>query len=127
MGNDKNKRIEKPQPVEHAGLDSLEQLREILFGATQRDFEQRLIRVDGYFASRFHDLEQETRRRIEVLEAHLKKETEAFTARVEGQFVESSDTVRNLSREERDAFAKLEKRITKIEESVAEGTRELRH
>src|SRR4030095_10458363 len=84
-----------------ATLDSLGQLREILFGAIQRDLERRLGRIDApptaagravaTRTARAHDREQESRRRTEVVvEAHLRKETEALIARFERESADRS-------------------------------------
>jgi hypothetical protein len=105
----------------------LEQVREILFGAAHRDFEQRLGKFSAQISGRYHDLEQEHRRRTEVFEAHLKKETDALATRVERQHTEAIESLRGLSREGREANAQLERRITKLEEASADGLRELRH
>jgi hypothetical protein len=123
-------------PGGHAPIDAraeegrtggLEQIREILFGAIYRDVERRLALADAHLAARAHELEQETRRRTEVLETHLRKETEALTARLERQLVETGDALRSMTREYRDAFSQLEQRLAKIEEASAQGQRELRH
>jgi len=62
-----------------------------------------------------------------VLDAHLNKETAALVTRIERESVETGDTLRSTTREHRDAFASLEQKIAKLEESQAAGQRELRH
>src|SRR5262249_32767741 len=105
----------------------LEQIREILFGSNYREFERRLALAETHVTARAHELEQETRRRIEVLETHLKNETEALSVHLERQRVEASDGLRNMIREFRDGLTRLEQRLAKIEEASAQGQRELRH
>jgi vacuolar-type H+-ATPase subunit I/STV1 len=102
-------------------------VREILFGTLHRDIEQRMSRADTHGAAQLHDLEQESRRRDEVLEGHLKKEIEALANRLDGQLAETRDGLRNLTREHRDEVAQLERRIAKVEESTAAGLHEVRH
>src|SRR5262249_21321634 len=108
------------------GMDSLNQLREILFGAVHRDLERRLARADAHLGARAHELEQESRRRTEVVEAHLRKETDALTSRVERELTELGDTVRALMREHREAMTALEQRVGKAETSIGQAQRELR-
>jgi hypothetical protein len=110
--------------VRVAGLD---QLREILFGAIYRDFDRRLARADVTLAARASELQQETRKRTEVLETHLRRDTEALGARVEREYAETGDAIRSLAREQHDAIAALAQRIEKIEESNVASQRELRH
>lgn len=105
----------------------LDQIREILFGASYRELERRLVRTSSHFAARAQQLEQGTRRRTEVLEAHLQKEIETLTTRQERGFVETDDTLRELGREYREGLAKLEHRVAKVEEASARGLRELRN
>jgi len=119
----------KSESVAHAdqGAAGLEQVREILFGAAQRDLERRLARADGALSARARELEQQVRRRTEVLEAHIKKETEALDVRLERDVEETSEAIRKIMHEHRDAVASLEQRLAKMEESSARAQRELRH
>jgi hypothetical protein len=113
--------VEAPEPI---GLD---QIREILFGAIFRELERRLVRADLHLGSRTKEIEQEARRRTEVLEAHLRTEIAALAARVERAFVESAEALRGVGRESREAMSALEKRISKTEEFSASAQRELRN
>jgi hypothetical protein len=107
-------------------LGALERIREILFGASQRDLDRRLLRVDNQSSARLLELEQETRRRIEIFEAHLKQETETLTARLQSEVGAVGESMRKLGRQQRDSLSELEDRVGRIEESVARGQRELR-
>jgi hypothetical protein len=121
------------QPVETAaksdvgGPVGLEQIREILFGALYRELERRLARADIHTSTRSKEIEQEARKRTEVLESHLRTEIGALTARVEHAFVEAADALRGVTRENREALSALEKRIAKAEEAGAFAQRELRN
>ncbi len=107
-------------------LDSLGQLREILFGQAQRELERRIARADAHLVSRAHDLEEESRRRLDTLEQHLVKETEALTTRLERELVERGDLLRAITREQRESQTSLDQRLKKIEEAVIHAQRELR-
>jgi hypothetical protein len=107
-------------------LDSLSQLREILFGEIQRDLERRLTRADAHLAARASELEQQGRRRMEVVETHMRRETEALTARLERELAERGDALRAITREHRESLTALEQRVTKVEESVVRVQHELR-
>jgi hypothetical protein len=114
------------QEVETSPPMGLDQIREILFGAFYRELERRLSRSDLHSNNRSKELEQESRRRNEVLETHLQKDIDALAARVEHALVEASDALHTVERENRDAIAALEKRLSKAEEAGASAQRELR-
>lgn len=106
--------------------DGIEQIREILVGAIQRDLERRVARAESHFQARATELQQEARRRTEVVEAHLKKETDALSSRVEGDSVETKDSLRAIAREHREALSALEQRVAKVEESLVKMQHVLR-
>jgi hypothetical protein len=105
----------------------LEQIREILFGALFRELERRLVRSDLHLNAHAKEIEQEARRRTEVLETHLRTAIEALAARVEHTLVEAADALRGVTRENREAISALERRIAKAEEAGTVAQRELRN
>ena len=113
--------------LESGGPVGLEQIREILFGALFRELERKVVRADVHMSTRSRDIEQEARRRTEVLETHLRTEVGALATRVEHALAEASDALRNVTREQREAIGALEKRIAKAEEAGAVAQRELRN
>jgi len=114
-------------PERAAGL---ERIREILLGDILVALERRLARLDGYIASRSNELQQDVRHRTDVLEAHVRREIEATSAREAHDTSELSGVIRAVRQEHRDAVAQLERRLEKIEarveESVARVERETR-
>lgn len=106
--------------------DGIEQIREILVGAIQRDLERRLARAESHFQARAAELQQEARRRTEVVEAHLKKETDALSSRIDGDSVETKDSLRVIAREHREAVSALEQRVVKVEEALVKVQHVLR-
>lgn len=114
----------KPEDTSPTGLD---QIREILFGPMVRELERGLLRLDAHLSTRARDLEEESRRRTEVLELHLKHETAAISARLDRELSELGDALRKIGREHRDAIAGVEQKLAKLEESGARNDRELRH
>ena len=94
-------------------MPGLEHIREILFGAVQREFERRLVRSDAHLTARLHELEQETRRRMDVLESHLRKELEALAGRVTREAGDVGEAFRKMSKEHREAMAAPSRRARK--------------
>jgi hypothetical protein len=114
---------DEDRETRHTGL---EQLREIVFGASYRELERRMVRASALTAVRIQQLEQRTERRVAVLEAHFRGELETLTARNERGFTEASDALRALSQEHREAVDKLTQRVTKGEDTSVRGLRDLR-
>jgi hypothetical protein len=113
--------------TEEAGHSGLEHIREILFGPMYRELERGLLRLDAHLVTRARDLEEESRRRTEVLESHLKSETAAISARLDRELSEIGETLRKIGREQREAIAGVEQKLAKLEECGARNDRELRH
>ncbi len=108
------------------GPDALGQLREILVGATVRDLERRLARAEAHMSARSLELEEEGRRRMEVIESHLRKESDALTARLERELVQTNEAIRAVTREHRESIAAADQRASKVEESLVRAQREFR-
>ena len=106
----------------HLTNEGLEQIRQIVVGDFERDVERRLARIEGSLA----EVPQEARRRMEVIEAHLRKETEALAGRVEAETVDTREALRGTSREQREAVHALEQRMTKLEDMIAKHQQALR-
>jgi hypothetical protein len=107
--NPEQLRQDRSDELMDGGLD---EIREILFGREQRALEHRMSRADAHFSSRSRDIEEDVRRRIEILETHVKRDAEALASRLETQ---------------REWISKLEQQLAKAEESAARAQREQRH
>lgn len=105
---------------------SIEQVRELLFGPHFRELERKLSRIDLHLASEAEELRKEMRRRLEVLEAHVQRESEALVGRFEAERASHVEALANTSRESRDTVAALEQRVTKMEGALARAQRDLR-
>ena len=115
----------RPPPAE--GPDAgLAQLREILVGANVRELERRLARAESHMMVRSNELEQESRRRMEVIEAHLRKESDALSSRLERELLQTSEAIRAVTREHRESVAAVEQRVAKLEEAIQRAQRESR-
>ncbi|WP_434041997.1 MULTISPECIES: hypothetical protein [Sorangium] len=112
--------------LESAITNSLEQVRDILCGAQLRELARRLSHTDAQLAVQAEELRSEARRRLDVLEAHMRKEIEALSATLEAQRAASACTLGNVARESRDAIASFEQRIQRLEDLVTRTHRELR-
>ena len=114
--------------TEHSGErpEGLDQVREILFGAFQHELERRLARAEVHLNTKVNDLQQEARRRIEMIEGHLRKETDALSARLEAELADVKNSLRTMAREQHQSGAAVEQRIAKAEESLVRVEHDLR-
>jgi len=99
-------------------LGGLERIREILLGDVLAEFERRLARIDSQLTNYSSELHQDVRHRTDVLEAHVRKEIDALSARAGQNYHEVSDAIRTLRREQREAIAQIEQRLAGVEERV---------
>jgi hypothetical protein len=106
--------------------DGIDQVRDILVGAIQRDLERRIAKLETNVGGRLAEVQQEVRRRIDVVEAHLRKENEALSARLEGEVVELKDGLRALTREHRETSSASDQRAAKLEDAVVRAQHDLR-
>jgi hypothetical protein len=116
----------RPSTTELRADGGLEQIREILFGAGSRELERRVVRVDSQFGARISELEQETRRRIELLESHISRETESVMGRFKAELSTHAEALRKLASEHHTAVGDLEQKLARAEEASARAHRELR-
>lgn len=107
-------------------MDGIEQVREILVGAIHRDLERKLARLESRFASRLGELQQEARRRTDVIEEHHRTETERLSMRLESELLEIKEALRALTRENREKVSSVEQQVTKLEEGFVRTQHELR-
>ncbi len=115
---------ERPPP--HEAADALAQLREILVGGAVRDLEKRLARAEAHMATRAHDLEQESRRRLDMIETHLRKESDVLTAHLDGELAQTGEAIRAVMREHRESLTAADQRVSRLEESLLRAQREFR-
>jgi hypothetical protein len=106
--------------------DGLEQVREIVVGAIQRELERRVARVESHLVARANDLQLETRRRTEMIEKHLEREVAALATRTESESIETREAQRSAGRELRETSTALEQRVAKLEEALVKTQHALR-
>jgi hypothetical protein len=113
-------------PAQATSASSLDQVREILFGAHHRELARRLARTDAHLAAHADELRSETRRRLEALENHVNKEAEALATSLESQRAAQTEAVQSIGRESREALGLLEQRVKKLEELTTRTQRDFR-
>ncbi|WP_437275581.1 hypothetical protein WME90_30590 [Sorangium sp. So ce375] len=112
--------------AESAIINSLEQVRDILFGAQFRELARRLSHTDAQVAAQAEELRTEARRRLDVLETHLRREIEALGASIEAERAAAAAALGNAARESREALELIAQRVQRLEDLVGHTQRELR-
>jgi hypothetical protein len=105
--------------------DSLERVREILFGTRARVVDHRVARIEARLANELSVMRDELRRRFGELEAHVRGEIEALSSRIEGESAarleatsESARGQRELRRQILDMTRELGTQISRAREEL---------
>jgi hypothetical protein len=107
-----------PEEIAKTTEGGIERVREILFGEILLELERRLAKLENYIAARSTDVQHDARQRMDVLEAHLKKEVEAIAARTARDNTGITDEIRQLRHDQHDASSQLEQRVVRSEERL---------
>lgn len=94
---------------------SVDKIRDILFGTHMRDYESRFNRLEESIAREAADLRESTRKRLEDLESYVKREFEALDSRLRAERDERGSSADSLS-----------KRITETGDALNNAQRDLR-
>ena len=105
---------------------SIEQIRDILFGAQIRDFEKRFARVEERLIREVTSLGDESRKRFDSLESYIGKEVESLSDRLKAEQDKRTESVKELSGQLKDTNKLLEKRAGKLDDQLGKSSRELR-
>src|SRR6185437_7230978 len=82
--------------------------------------------TDARVAAQAEELRSEVRRRLDVLEAHTRKELEALTASMAAQEASGREALSHATRASRESMGTLDQRVSKLEDLVERVQRELR-
>lgn len=117
----------KPQGgAKSQGGESLDKVRDILFGSQAREYEKRFARLEERLLKEASDLREELRRRFDTLEAYTKKEVESLVARLKTEHDQRSESAKEISRQLDVASSALEKKTSELDEQLTASQRELR-
>ena len=109
-----------------AGVENLDKVRDILFGSQMRDNERRFGRLEERLIKDTADLRDESRKRLDSLEAFVRKEIQSVVERLKVEQAQRGDAVKEVAGELKEAVKSFSARATELTEQLAEATRELR-
>ena len=105
---------------------SLDQIRDLLFGAVVRDTDKKLARLEERLLKEQDELKEDARRRFESLELFVKQEMESLDERLQVEHNTRDEALKRLTQELKDIVSGFEKKTTQLDEQTAKAQRELR-
>ncbi len=118
----------KPQTLmpEITGANSLDKVRDILFGSQARDYEKRFARLEERLTKEANELKNDVKRRFDMLESYIKRELETLGERLRSEQNERHDNDTQLSNEIKQMSNNFERRASQLDELLMRMQRELR-
>jgi len=108
------------------GGESLDKVRDILFGSQAREYEKRFARLEERLLKEAADLRDELRKRFDTLEAYTKKEVESLASRLRTEHDQRTESAKEISRLLEGTSNTLEKKTSALDEQLIASQRELR-
>lgn len=109
-----------------AGAESLDKVRDILFGVQMRDYDKRFSQLEERLMREAALLREDVRKRFDALENYIKNEIEAVSERLKTERDERNSNVKELTRELRDLTKSTEKKNETFDTHLTKTQRELR-
>lgn len=106
--------------------ESLDKVRDILFGSQTREYEKRFARLEERLLKEAADLRDELRKRFDTLEAYTKKEVESLVARLKTEHDQRTESAKEISRQLGETSGVLEQKTSQLDEQLNVSQRELR-
>ena len=106
--------------------ESIEQVRDLLFGGQMRMVDARIQSLDERLAHETSSMRADFERQITELDSAIKKELARHAERLTAERTKRVDDLKALSAELRDSLRSLEKRHTTLEEAAGLADAELR-
>lgn len=119
------KSAKKPAAAE-ATPESLEQVRDILFGGQMRTVETRLKSIEERLSREQESMRAEFAKRVADLDAFARKETQALHERVAAESDARVAALKSLLADIKDAQKAMDKRHAKLEQETSLSDAELR-
>ncbi len=116
----------KPSNSKAQSAESLDKVRDILFGSQSREYEKRFARLEERLIKEAADLRDELRKRFDTLEDYTKKEVESLAARLRTEQEQRTESARDISRHLDETSGAFEKKTNELTDHLIAAQRELR-
>ncbi len=107
-------------------IESLDKVRDILFGQQVREQEKRFGRLEDRLAKELNDIRDDLTKRMGTLEAFAKSEIDTLTDRLKAEQTERTKSDRELTKELEETGKSLEKKLSDLDGRTTDATREIR-
>jgi Skp family chaperone for outer membrane proteins len=111
---------------ETSSAQSVDKIREIIFGNQMQDYDKRFVRLEDELHKRHTELRDATHKRLDAIETFIKKEIEALKERLKNEQSMRDASTKKMSKEFKDSMQLLTKNIEQLEEKHTKDTRDLR-
>jgi hypothetical protein len=109
---------EAPSPVSESPPESLDKVRDILFGGQMRAVESQLRGVEERLRQENEAIRADFSRQVESLDAFIRGEVQILNERLAAERTKRGEELKSLGAEIREAIRALEKRHVNLEEST---------
>ncbi len=106
--------------------ESLEKVRDILFGGQMRAVDQRLAALEERMHREVSALQSETNKRFAGLESYAQKEVESLVEKLTAERSKRIEEIKALGSELRESLKNLEKRLAKLDDASGKADADLR-
>ena len=117
----------KSQSAEDGAMPgSVDKIRDILFGGHIEEYEQRFVRLEQLVARFAGELEERTAKRIDALEAQLRKDLDRLGESLKAEQENRSGQTKELARDVKDLGKTVQKQLSDVEAQLRSSERSVR-
>jgi NADH dehydrogenase/NADH:ubiquinone oxidoreductase subunit G len=119
--------VEQQQnPEEAPGAAYIEKIREIIFGATMRDYEARFLRLEERLMKDSDEIKQDIRNRTAALERLARDEIQALTERFKAEREERKEAIASTAAQIAESVRAVERKNMQLDDKTAESRHNVR-
>lgn len=128
MAPEANPRQPSPESSVLAGEspESLEKVRDILFGGHMRAVEGRIARIEERLLRDQQALRTDLEAALATLEAYARKELDALGEKLKAERAERADDLKAVASETKDTLKTIDKRLAQLDEATSGADADLR-
>ncbi len=115
-----------PAPPAPEPIESLDKVRDILFGAQSRDFENRFAFLEEKLLQETLRAKEETQKRFDSVESQLKQQVQQLTEKIKAENSERATLVKSLTSEIKQLSLAVDKKIEQLGSASGKEMVELR-
>jgi len=105
---------------------NVDKIRDIIFGSQMRDYEKRFARLEERLTADAQALREDTKKRIDTLEAFVQKEFDSLNQRLKGEKSERAEALKEMTRELRDTAQTIDNKLSQLGDELTEAATALR-